>query len=119
MIFMGMKLWLYGAAAAAVIGAFTYIYFQGKEEAKQECLAKNAEVINLWQEKLSEAEEKNRVLAGDLAIYLNKLEEAKTARTEDIIKYVEKDPESDTVIFDTSGLQLLNSAQEGSVTGSK
>lgn len=119
MIFLGAKLWLYGAAAAAIVGAFTYIYFEGKKEAREECLAQNAKVMSIWEEKLLEAEEKNRVLAGDLAVYLNKLEEAKTVRTEKIIEYVEKDPNSNTVVFDAIGLQLLNSAQKGEVTGSK
>lgn len=119
MIFTNIRLLMYGAAAAAVIGAFTWIYFEGKEEAREECMAKNAEVIQMWEDALTEAEEQNRVLAADLAVYLAKKAEVEAARTQEVIKYVEKDPSSDTVIFDADGLRLLNDAQKGIVTPSE
>lgn len=116
MIFSGVRLLVYGAAAAAIIGAFTWIYFEGKEEAREECLAAQAEVIKMWEDALAEAEEHNKVLAADLAVYLNKKAEVEAVRTQEVIKYVEKDPSSDTVIFDADGLRLLNEAQRGSLT---
>ena len=119
MIFTQFKLIAIGVAAAAAIGAFTWFYLQGKHEAREECLAEQAEVMQLWQDKLETAQEENLELAKNLAVYITKLDEMKAARTKRIIKYVENDPDSDTVVFDADGLQLLNEAQQGGSTSSK
>lgn len=102
-----------GVAFAAVIGASVWIYFQGKQEAREECLAEQAEIINFWQEAMDEAEAQNQKLGENLAKFEQELADAKKARTKRIIKYVESDPDSNTVIFDSDGLSILNSAQQG------
>jgi hypothetical protein len=119
MIFSKIQLIGAGFAVAAAVGAFTWFYFEGKENAKQECLREQAHVIKLWQEALEDAEAKNKVLAENLAKEQKALQEAKTARTKRIIKYVESDPDSDSIIFDADGLSILNSAQKGISTESK
>jgi flagellar basal body-associated protein FliL len=116
MIFTQVKLIVIGVAAVAAVGAFTWFYFEGKKEAREECLADQAKVINLWEEKLNAAQEKNTVLARDLTATLTELEKSKAVRTKKIIKYVKEDPNSDVIIFDDVGLQLLNEAQRGSKT---
>lgn len=119
MIFTQAKLIIAGVSLLATLGFFTWIYFQGKEEARQECLIEQTKVIQLWEDKLKDAQDKNKVLAEDLANTVTELDKAKSARVKRIIKYVENDPTSDTVIFDDVGLQILNDAQKGINTNSE
>lgn len=119
MIFSTVRLVAYGAIATAVVGACTWIYFEGKEEAREECKEQIEAVEAMWEGAMGMASERNKLLAADLAIHLTKKAEVEAARIQEIIKYVEKDPSSDTIIFDADGLRLLNAAQKGAVTDGK
>lgn len=119
MIFSQVKLIAGVAGVAVIIAALGWVYFEGKEAAREECIADQNRVIQLWQDKVDEANKLNSELAKDLAKNVAELEDAKNTRTKRIIRYVESDPDSDTVIFDPDGLSILNSAQEGITTDSK
>ena len=108
-----------GVAFATLLGTFTWFYFEGREEARQECLEEQAEIMKEWQKAIEEADVKNQKLAEDLAKKEAALSEASKARTKRIIKYVESDPNSDTIIFDADWLSILNSAQKGINTEGK
>lgn len=119
MIFTQAKFIIAGISLLVSLGVFTWFYFQGKQEAREECLAEQAKVIQLWKEKLETVEEQNKELAQHLADTTNKLGEANKANTKRIVKYVESNSDSDTVVFDADGLSILNDAQQGITTNSK
>lgn len=119
MILTQARLIITGISLVASIGIFTWFYFQGKQEAREECLADQAKVMQLWQEKLENAEEQNKELAQHLADTTDKLNIASKASVKRIVKYVESTPDSDTLIFDADGLSILNDAQKGITSESK
>lgn len=119
MIFTNIRLLVAGVGAAAIIGAFTWIYFQGKDEAREECLAEQAKAQKILQDKLNNAREQNKALAEHLATTISDIDNSNRVRVKEIIKYVENNPDSDTVVFDDDGLSILNAAQEGAVTNGK
>ena len=112
MIIPQLKLYAAIASVVVALGGFAWIYYQGKEEAREECLAEQAKVVSLWVEKLEVAESKNRELARQLTKSISEIEEAARERSKRVIEYVESDPTSSTVIFDAAGLSLLNDAQK-------
>lgn len=119
MIFTKVKLIAAGVGFAALLGAFTWFYFEGKEEAREECLAAEAEARQILEEALAQAREQNKELAQHLAETMSEIDNASRARTKTIIKYVESDPDSNTVVFDADGLSLLNDAQKGPTTNAE
>lgn len=119
MLLTKLKLVVGLVSVVILIGAFTTVYFKGKEVEKAKCLEEQAKIIQQWQSKIVEAEEKNKKLAEDLSKTITELDKAKSSRVQRIIKYVEKDPDSNTVIFDADGLSILNEAQQGRVTNGK
>lgn len=106
-------------ALAVLAGAFISVYYKGKEVEKNKCLEEQAKILQKWEQQISEAEEKNKKLAEDLSKTITDLEKAKSSRVQRIIKYVEKDPDSNTIIFDADGLSILNEAQQGRPSNSK
>jgi septal ring factor EnvC (AmiA/AmiB activator) len=106
-------------SVALLAGAFIAVYYKGKEVEKNKCLEEQARIIQKWEQQISEAEEKNKKLSEDLSKTITDLEKAKSSRVQRIIKYVEKDPDSNTVIFDADGLSILNEAQQGRPSSSK
>jgi flagellar motility protein MotE (MotC chaperone) len=109
-----------GAVVLALLaGAFVSVYYKGKNTEKQRCLEEQAKVIQEWNSRIEAAEERNKKLSEDLAKTITDLENAKSSRVQRIIKYVEKDPDSNTIVFDADGLSILNEAQQGRTTNGK
>ncbi len=101
------------------IGAFYVNYKWGYKTADAKCQIMFLEAQRSWESEVKDIETRLDKLYFDYNEQLRINTELASQRTQKVIKYVEKDPDSNTVILDSDIMRVLNESLQGGRVNSK
>jgi len=95
------------------LGAFYANYRWGYKTADAKCQVMFLEAQQSWESEVNEIEGRLDKLYFDYNEQLRLNAELSSQRTQKVIRYVEKDPDSNTVILDSDIMRVLNESLQG------